>query len=1141
MVEGVTDYAILMLDATGHVSSWNAGACRLKGYEAGEIIGRHFSQFYPKEDIEKGKPAHELEVAARVGRFEDEGWRVRKDGSRFWANVVITAMRNEKGALVGFSKLTRDLTQRKKTEEQFQLLTDHSPIGMVMMDNDGAILFINKQTEKLFGYEPDELLGKSIETLLPERYRGKPSEGRQGIFSAIQNRTIGIDNDVWGLRKDGSEFPIEIGLNSIETIEGKAVIASIIDITQRKKAEAVLRESEGRLRAIVETAVDGIITIDERGRIASFNPAATRLFGYEAAEVMGKNINMLMPAPYHEEHDVYLANYLRTGVKKIIGIGREVVGLRKNGSSFPMELAVSETKLPEGRLFTGIVRDISERKQAEAKLQESQNRTQFAMEIMEAGEWELNLTDNTAHRSLQHDRIFGHESLLPVWTYETFLEHVLPEDRERLDGAFRAAMTTRQPWDNEYRIRRRDGAIRWIKAVGRHFDVGDEHRVFGVVQDITERKRAEEYVRENEARLRAIVETAVDGIITIDEQGIIASFNPAASRLFGYEADEILGKPVNILIPGPHQAAHDKYLANYLRTGIKKIIGIGRELEGLRKDGSVFPMELTVSETVLFGRRIFTGIVRDISERKRQEQLRRDKEAAESANRAKSQFLANMSHELRTPLNAIIGYSEILLEEGNEGGGHSDWAGDLTKVQSAGKQLLGLINDILDISKIEAGKMTLTLESFDVMDLIDEVAATLQPAVLRSGNRFEVECAPEIGAMLADRNKVRQCLLNLLSNAVKFTEKGIVRLRISRHEDEAGVECLIFEVRDTGIGMTEEQMGRLFQVFSQADVKTSIKYGGTGLGLAISRRLCVMMGGDILVESEAGKGSVFSMRLPAQVREENAETLAVTVHAAESSEGRDVVLVIDDDPVARELLFRTLQADGYFVVSAAQGEEALALARQYRPIAITLDLLMPGMDGWSILTAIKSDSQLKDTPVVIVTVLDDTAKSAGIVLGANEFLTKPVDRAVLVRTIGKYRSKSTSVNIGPILVVEDDEPTRQMVSRTLQKEGWAVAEAVDGRDAMEAVVVKMPSAIVLDLLMPRMDGFQFVAEFQKLPGGLSVPIVVLTSMTLSNEDRARLRGGVLSILSKGEGSRQELVQQLRKILKGVAQARNRRT
>ena len=362
---------------------------------------------------------------------------------------------------------------------------------------------------------------------------------------------------------------------------------------------------------------------------------------------------------------------------------------------------------------------------------------------------------------------------------------------------------------------------------------------------------------ESEAQLRAIFRTIVDAIVVIDAEGRILDFNPAAERIFGYRAEEVIGDNVKTLMPEPDRGQHDGYIRNYLQTGAAQIIGKGREVTGLRKDGVSIPLELAVSEVIFDGRRLFTGILRDISERKQaEESLRQAKQEAESANRAKSTFLANMSHELRTPLNAIIGYSELLHEEAAE---RKDEAmlDDLGRIGIAARHLLSLINEVLDLSKIEAGHVELDLLEIDGCGLLREVADTVRPLAARNGNELKIDCPPEIGLFRTDPTKLRQVLFNLLANAAKFTHDGRITVTATRSD-----YAIRFAVTDNGIGMTEDQVGRVFEEFTQAEDSTGRKYGGTGLGLAISRKFCRLMGGELTAESAPGEGSCFTVDLP---------------------------------------------------------------------------------------------------------------------------------------------------------------------------------------------------------------------------------------------------------------------------------------
>jgi signal transduction histidine kinase/DNA-binding response OmpR family regulator len=521
----------------------------------------------------------------------------------------------------------------------------------------------------------------------------------------------------------------------------------------------------------------------------------------------------------------------------------------------------------------------------------------------------------------------------------------------------------------------------------------------------------------------------------------------------------------------------------------------------------------------------FNEMLQQIQER--DAELSVAKEAAEQANRTKSAFLANMSHELRTPLNAIIGYSEMLQEEAGDAG-QADFIPDLKKIHSAGKHLLALINDILDLSKIESGKMELYLERFDVGALVNDVTSTIHPLVERNGNTLELRLPPDLDHMHADVTRMRQVLFNLLSNASKFTEHGTITLDVLEEKDARGMGWISFSVRDTGIGLTPDQLGKLFQAFTQADASTSRKYGGTGLGLVISRRFCQMMGGDITVESEYGKGSSFTVRLPMDVVDRRLEPGALKpapVAAAPAPPAAKegvvtTVLVVDDDENSRELMERGLVREGFRVITAGGGEQGLRMAKEFRPAVITLDVLMPGMDGWAVLRALKDDPEIADIPVIMVTMVDD--KDMGQALGAADYLPKPVDRERLATLLRKYRCHP-----GPVLVVEDDPATREMMRRTLEQDGWHVDEAENGRVALRRMETSAPALILLDLMMPEMDGFELVAELRKNDSWRAIPIVVVTARDVSPQDRTRLNGNVKKIFQKAVLTREELAREIR--------------
>ena len=497
--------------------------------------------------------------------------------------------------------------------------------------------------------------------------------------------------------------------------------------------------------------------------------------------------------------------------------------------------------------------------------------------------------------------------------------------------------------------------------------------------------------------------------------------------------------------------------------------------------------------------------------------------AAETASKAKSQFLANMSHELRTPLNAIIGYSEMLQEEA-EDLGTPEIKPDLQKINGAGKHLLGLINDILDLSKIEAGKMTLYLETFDVRAVLDEVAAMVQPLIAKNGNQLTLEASPEIGSMRADVTKVRQTLFNLLSNAGKFTDKGTITLRARREGAN-----MVFDVIDSGIGMTPEQVSRLFQAFAQADSSTSKKYGGTGLGLALSRKFCQLMGGDMSVASEHGKGSTFTATIAAEVKEVSADSApaepSVPEKSAATTNSGPLVLVIDDDATVQDLLRRSLSRDGFRVETANDGASGLTRARELQPAIITLDVMMPGMDGWEVLGALKADPMTANIPVIVMSIVDE--KGLGFSLGAADYLTKPLNYSRLSSVVSRHAQGGRGQRV---LVVEDDPATQELVTKYMTKEGWQVVTAGNGRTALDRVSEGKPDLVLLDLMMPEMDGFEFLEAFRGQPGCAQITVVVMTAKILTDQDRLRLRGQVAQIVEKRTMTPESLALDIRKHL-----------
>ena len=499
----------------------------------------------------------------------------------------------------------------------------------------------------------------------------------------------------------------------------------------------------------------------------------------------------------------------------------------------------------------------------------------------------------------------------------------------------------------------------------------------------------------------------------------------------------------------------------------------------------------------------------------RTSEMEKARDEAIDAKGETSRFFANMSHELRTPLNAILGYGEMLAED-CEDLGYDDLLPDLKKITSAGTHLLSLINNILDISKIESGKMELYITSFEIEDVVDVIRDISAPLVSKNNNAFQCNIQDGIGAMRQDETKLRQCLSNLLSNAAKFTEAGTVTLEVDASLEKE-IEMVSFKVIDTGEGMSEEGVGKVFEVYTQAERSTSAKHGGTGLGLPLSREMAQMMGGDITLTSELGVGSVFTLKLPRDCPQDEHEVSDSVLEGIDDDE--KLVVLIDDDVTMHDLIKRTLNKIGLTLVGATDSEKGMQMVRETKPKLLLLDVLMPGRDGWSILRECKSDPELKDMPVIMVSQLNqDTLANS---LGADDYITKPIDRELFLKTIKNILGDGDTDN-NKILIIDDDENTRDLLSRMLKEGGWVPKTAKDGKEGLDQLG-EDPALIVLDLEMPRMDGFEFLNQYiETVNEEDRCPILVYSGKDLTDVQKELLENNVEGLVRKDEVSMDEL-------------------
>ena len=644
-----------------------------------------------------------------------------------------------------------------------------------------------------------------------------------------------------------------------------------------------------------------------------------------------------------------------------------------------------------------------------------------------------------------------------------------------------------------------------------------------------ERKRAEAALRESEERFRLLIEGVRDyAIYMLDPAGQIVSWNAGAERLTGYRADEILGRHFSCLHP-PEAIEHglaDRELAIAATTGRSEIEGWR-----MRKDGTRF--WATTLLTALYddagGLRGFAKLTRDITEHKRLEEIRRRSaeleerhRRAQEASRLKSEFLANMSHELRTPLNSIIGFAELMHDGlvGPIADQHKEYLGDIL---TSARHLLQLINDILDLSKIEAGKMEFRPELVDLAKLIGEVRDILRTIASKKQIRITIAVDPAVGPLLIDPARLKQVLYNYLSNALKFTPEGgqvMVRARPS------GPDAFRIEVEDTGVGIRPEDMERLFHEFEQLDAGTAKKHQGTGLGLALTRRIVEAQGGTVEARSTPGQGSTFSATLPRSPRSAQARPTPESLPTASVQGDAPVVLVIEDDPVDQAWLARTLREAGYQVETAASGTEALAKCRARAFDAITLDLLLPDMGGWDVLRAIRKSELNRHVPTIVVTVVAE--KDAGMGFSIHDFLVKPVQVTDLLAALERAGVPPGRTSI--VLVVDDDLQLLKLMETTLRQLGLQPVCCPNGEHGLQAAAQERPAVVVLDLLMPEVDGFEFLRRFRSTSTGRRTPVIIWTNKDLTAEERAQIQASAEAVVLKSQGGTSALLQEIRAYL-----------
>ena len=1048
--------------------------------------------------------------------------------------------------------------QTKEREVSLRELIDATPDALVVVDRNDRIVRVNRQAETLFGYQREELLGQQLEVLLPEHFRQAQTHHRTSYFRPTHVRPMSVGRELVARRKDGSEVSVEVSLSPLTTEEGPCEIAALRDITARKQAEEALQSHEEQFRLIARASNDVLWDWNVASDRIWWSDGLQHTFGYDRAS-MEQGIKFRTSHIHPDD-----AMGVQTSMQKVITSGEQdwlgEYRFRHADGSYRHVLDrayVVRGAAGQAVRMVGAMLDLTTHRQAEEALRQAMATLDAAMDgtfIFTPDTLRFVYVNEGAVRQLGYSR----EELLRMSPVDIQVEFDKPQLRAKIEPLVRGVT---RGLNFETVHRRKDGIDVPVEINLQCVATGQaqQPRMIAIVRDITTRKRAEEALHLSEERFRLIARAANDVLWDWDLTTNALWWNDGFKHTFGYDLASI-EEGIESWTSRVHP---DDYPA--VQASVRQVIDSkGHDWAGEYRfrhaDGSYrYVLDRAYVVWNEQGQAVrMVGAMLDLTARKQAEEaLRQAKAEAEATTGAKAAFLATMSHEIRTPMNGVIGITGLLLET------------ELTQeqreyvdtVRRSGEHLLDVINDILDFSKLEAGKAKLEVIEFDLRTLVEDVQALLAERAQAKGIELSLLVQAEVPtALRGDPSRLRQILINLVNNAVKFTERGEVVVRVGLDcaaAEEGGDPVLLrFEVRDTGIGMTPEQCGRLFQPFSQADSSTTRKYGGTGLGLAICKQLVELMQGAIGAKSTPGQGSCFwfTVRLARQPGVSAPPPISHTVLQ------RRRVLIVDDHAMNRTILEQQLLSQGMVPETAADGSLALARLRAAAESGVPFDLAildaqMPEMDGWTLARRIKTDPSSGSVKLVLLTFLGQrgdaqTARAAGF----DAYLTKPVRQRQLydclslvlggaTASAGSTGSGSASLITrhtvseaqaqcrGRVLVAEDNVVNQKVAAKMLEREGYRVDIVANGREAMEAVAHTSYALVFMDCQMPEMDGFKATRLIRErearesepsdasrttndAAGPRRLPIIAMTANALHGDRERCLAAGMDDYLAK---------------------------